>query len=550
MMNRGLKNIALWIGLILSFSNTAQAQVDSIGYFANLLTSVEEEVKINALKKLVETKDPKIFPLLGAINEKRLFLFENKLVTTGEKVAKDKDFFVLYSVYPENEALLEKNNQKVSKSPTELKEIEFGRADRLIISPLFPFLNLTSPEKEKRKLSYSQFQNESDITNLSMLKQALTLEEDEEVLRTGKESVFSIQLSTAKSTAEGKMNVDSLFDNWGSNTANFLVEYSEKTKNTELKAYAAEKGKTLHTRHQVTEYIQTFFSGISLGSIMVLIALGLGIVYGLAGVINMAHGEFMMIGAYTTFCMQSLFIDILGIKSDLFFWISLPLSFIVAGIFGFIIERLIVRHLYSRPLESLLATWGVSLVLVQLARTIFGDLTAVKTPAILSGGWEAIPHLVLPYNRLFIIFLTLLTVAAVYYMLFKSRTGLRIRAVTQNRNMSSCLGVETRKVDALTFFIGSGLAGLAGCAITLIGNVVPDMGQTYIVDSFLVVVSGGVGKLAGTILSGLSIGILTKSLELPFEAVFGKVFILSMIILFLQFKPKGLFPDKGRSSED
>jgi urea transport system permease protein len=548
-MKKGWKNIALTIWSSVCLFSTAHAQVDSVAIYANMLISDSDSVKLAALKKLVDTKDPEAFPLLGAINEKRLFLYEGKLITTGEKVEEGKDIHYLFSL-PENKAITDSAGQNIVKSPSELKEIEFGRADRLIISPLYPFLNLTHPEKEKRKLSYSQFQNQETIENVAMLKEALTFEKDPEVLRTGREAVYSIQLKTAKTAAEGKLYVDSLVTNWGTNTANFLNEFGETCSIPELKTYTLEAAKTLDFRHHVTEYIQTLFSGISLGSIMVLIALGLGIVYGLAGVINMAHGEFMMIGAYTTFCMQSLFYNILGIKSDIFFWLSLPLAFIVAGCFGFIIERLIVRHLYSRPLESLLATWGVSLVMVQLARTIFGDLTAVKTPSFLSGGWEAIPHLILPYNRLFIIILTAVTIAITYYMLYKSRMGLRIRAVTQNRNMSSCLGIETRKVDALTFFIGSGLSGMAGCAITLIGNVVPDMGQTYIVDSFLVVVSGGVGKLAGTIFSGLGIGILTKALELPFEAVFGKVFILVIIIIFLQFKPKGLFPDKGRIGDD
>lgn len=541
--------MALLIGISVCIALSARAQTDSLAFYSNQLTSVVDSLKIKALQKLVEAKNPASFPLLGAINEKRLYLLEGKLVTTGEKIAEDKDIFYLYYLYPEN-IPVDSSGQKLAKSPSDLKEVEFGRADRLIISPLFPFLNLFHPEKEKRKLSFSQFQHQETTDNLPMLKDALAREKDEEVIRTGKEAVYSIHLKTAKNTVEGKRYVDSLVENWGSNTANFLQEYAQASNNAELKAYAAKNAATLHFRHHVTEYIQTFFSGISLGSIMVLIALGLGIVYGLAGVINMAHGEFMMIGAYTTFCMQSLFFNMLGVKSDVFFWISLPLAFLVSGAFGFVIERLIVRHLYARPLESLLATWGVSLVMVQLARTIFGDLTAVKTPTALSGGWEAIPHLVLPYNRLFIIGLAILTIAGTYYMLYKSRIGLRIRAVTQNRNMSACLGIETRKVDALTFFLGSGLAGMAGCAITLIGNVVPDMGQTYIVDSFLVVVSGGVGKLAGTIVSGLGIGILTKALELPFEAVFGKVFILAFIILFLQFKPKGLFPDKGRIGED
>jgi urea transport system permease protein len=297
--------------------------------------------------------------------------------------------------------------------------------------------------------------------------------------------------------------------------------------------------------------IQNLFSGISLGSILILISLGLSIVYGLAGIINMAHGEFMMIGAYTTYCVEGLFADTLHVQNgNLFFLVSLPVSFVVAGMAGLLLERLVIRRLYAKPLESLLATWGISLILIQLARTIFGDLTSVKMPPMLSGGWQVTPDLVLPYSRLFIIGLTTVTVVLLYGCLFKTRLGVQIRAVTQNRSMSACLGINTRRVDAATFFIGSGLAGLAGSAMTLIGNVVPDMGQTYIVDAFLVVVSGGVGKLAGTILAGLGIGLTSKVLEAFFEAVYGKVLILLLMMLFLQFKPRGLFPDKGRIAED
>ncbi|MDR1381989.1 MAG: urea ABC transporter permease subunit UrtB [Tannerella sp.] len=299
------------------------------------------------------------------------------------------------------------------------------------------------------------------------------------------------------------------------------------------------------------DQIQNIFSGLSLGSILILVALGLSVIYGLAGIINMSHGEFMMIGAYTTYCVQQLFIRHLPQAwLDMAFFISLPLSFVVAGLFGLLIERLIIRRLYSRPLESLLATWGISLILIQIARNLFGDLTSVKAPAVLSGGLRIAEGLLLPYNRLFIMGLTVIIFICVYFIFRKTRLGIKIRAVTQNRNMSACAGISVKKIDMITFIIGSGLAGIAGCAITLIGNVVPNMGQTYIVDSFLVVVSGGVGKLAGCVVSGLGIGIFSKIFEASFEAVYGKALVLIFIIAFLQYRPKGLFPDKGRVGDD
>ncbi len=259
----------------------------------------------------------------------------------------------------------------------------------------------------------------------------------------------------------------------------------------------------------------------------------------------------MMIGAYTTFCMQQLFIMIFGEgASDIAWFVSLPISFVVSALFGLAVERLVIRHLYNRPLESLLATWGISLILIQLVRTIFGDLTTVKSPACLAGSIDFESGLSLPYNRLFIMGLTVIVFVAVVLVFQKTRLGIKIRAVTQNRNMAAAVGISTSRIDMLTFAIGSGLAGLAGCAITLIGNVVPDMGQTYIVDSFIVVVTGGVGKLAGTVVSGLGIGIFSKIFEGLFEAVYGKVLILLLVIVFLQKRPQGIFRDKGRVGED
>lgn len=295
---------------------------------------------------------------------------------------------------------------------------------------------------------------------------------------------------------------------------------------------------------------ETVFRGISLSSILLMMSVGLAIVFGLMGVINMAHGELMMVGAYATFVTQEVFKA--WLPASLFgsyFLVSLPVSFLVAGIFGLILEATVIRFLYGRPLETMLATWGVSLILIQLARVYFGDLTAVAAPTWLSGGVQAMVGVYLPYNRLFIIGLSILCVTGLYVVLFRSSLGLRVRAVTQNRNMSACLGIPTRKVDAYTFAFGSGLAGLAGCALTLVGNVEPGLGQNYIVDSFMVVVTGGVGKLAGTIVAALGIGSLNKFLEPSFGAVYGKVFILGLIILFLQWRPSGLFAIKGRHAD-
>jgi urea transport system permease protein len=296
--------------------------------------------------------------------------------------------------------------------------------------------------------------------------------------------------------------------------------------------------------------IETIFRGISLSSILLIMSLGLAIVFGLMGVINMAHGELMMVGAYATFVTQQVFKAYLPPDFfDYYFLLSMPFSFLTAALFGLVLEATVIRFLYGRPLETLLATWGVSLVLIQAARVYFGDLTSVVAPSWLSGGAQVMVGVYLPYNRLFIIALSALCVGGIYLLLFRSEIGLRVRAVMQNRDMSACLGIPTRKIDAYTFAFGSGLAGVAGWALTLIGNVEPGLGQNYIVDSFMVVVTGGVGKLAGTIVAAFGIGGLNKLLEPSFGAVYGKVLILILVILFLQRRPAGLFAAKGRYGE-
>jgi urea transport system permease protein len=296
--------------------------------------------------------------------------------------------------------------------------------------------------------------------------------------------------------------------------------------------------------------IETLFRGVSLSSILLIMSVGLAIIFGLMGVINMAHGELMMVGAYATFMTQEAFKAYFPpTMFDYYFAVAMPMAFLVAAACGMLLEVTVIRFLYGRPLETMLATWGISLVLMQAARVYFGDLTAVAAPAWLSGGMQVMVGVYLPNNRLFIILLSVICVLTIYVILFRSGVGLRVRAVTQNRSMSACLGIPTRKVDAYTFAFGSGLAGIAGWALTLIGNVEPGLGQNYIVDSFMVVVTGGVGKLAGTIVASLGIGGLNKLLEPSLGAVYGKVCILVLVILFLQWRPSGLFAVKGRHAE-
>ena len=293
------------------------------------------------------------------------------------------------------------------------------------------------------------------------------------------------------------------------------------------------------------------YQGISLGSILLLAAIGLAITFGVMGVINMAHGEMIMLGAYTTFVVQELFRAFLPAAwFDGYLVAAVPAAFLVAGAVGIAIERSLIRFLYDRPLETLLATWGVSLVLQQTVRTIFGAPNrAVTNPAWMSGNIEVVGGIVLTYNRLVIIVFCLVVLGTIALILRFTRFGLEMRAVTQNRRMAATMGINTARVDALTFGLGSGVAGMGGVALSQIGNVSPNLGQLYIIDSFMVVVFGGVGSLAGTFVGAMTLGVINKFLEPLAGAVLGKVVVLALIILFIQRRPRGLFALKGRTVE-
>jgi urea transport system permease protein len=314
----------------------------------------------------------------------------------------------------------------------------------------------------------------------------------------------------------------------------------------EVRGAAAAVIKRIEFKLQLNQLAETLFFGLSLGAVLVLAAIGLAITFGVMGVINMAHGELMMIGAYTTYVVQLLMPN--HIDASLF--VAIPAAFVISGLVGIAIERGVIRFLYGRPLETLLATFGVSLFLQQLVRSIFSPLNrSVSTPSWMSGSVEINSALSLTLNRFYIVVFSLLVFAALLAILKKTRLGLEVRAVAQNRSMAKAMGIPTDRVDALTFGLGSGIAGVAGVALSQLTNVGPNLGQAYIVDSFMVVVFGGVGNLWGTLVGGLSLGLANKVLE-PFAgAVLAKILILVCIILFIQKRPRGLFPQKGRAAE-
>lgn len=320
--------------------------------------------------------------------------------------------------------------------------------------------------------------------------------------------------------------------------------------NPEVRDAATRALRAIEGRFALIGIVANTFYGVSLGSILLLAALGLAITFGLMRVINMAHGEMLMIGAYSTFVVQNVFAANFPGAMDWYLVVAMPVAFVVSGAVGLALERGVVRHLYGRPLETLLATWGVSLLLIQTVRLTFGaQNVSVANPSWLSGGWELMPTVVLPYSRLAIIVFTFTVVALVWFVLRKTRLGLYVRAVTQNRDMANNVGIPSQKIDMWTFALGSAVAGLGGVALSQVGNVGPELGQGYIIDSFMVVVLGGVGNIVGSIAGAAGLGLVNKFLE-PFSgAVLGKIFVLVLIILFIQKRPQGLFALKGRAAE-
>lgn len=327
-------------------------------------------------------------------------------------------------------------------------------------------------------------------------------------------------------------------------------ELTQPNLHPELKAALVEAKSDIKTRIQASEWTGHLFSGLSTASILLLAALGLAITYGLLGVINMAHGELIMIGAYTTYVVQSLFKSYLGSYVDWYLIAAIPAAFVVSALIGMLIERTVIRPLYGRQLETLLATFGVSLILMQLVRMTFGAQNVeVSNISWLSGGISITPSLMLPYNRIAIIVFTIAVLLLLVYLLNKTRFGLFVRAVTQNRQMAQAVGIRSSRIDMMAFGLGSGLAGLAGCALAQVGNVGPDLGQNYIIDAFLVVVVGGVGQVWGAVLAALGLGISGTALEIGIGAVLAKIVLLVLVILFIQKRPQGLFAIKGRFVE-
>ena len=410
-------------------------------------------------------------------------------------------------------------------------------------------LRLFSKDDKVRGAAITTLLSETDETKLPLIEKAFAAETKPEY----KEQLQLVRAAILLSSVDAAKRIEAahqLSTSNNRNTKTVLLERLKTETDPAVKAALSASLASVEASLAWGDKIGAVFSGISLGSILLLVALGLAITYGLMGVINMAHGELMMVGAYATYFVQTLFQKYLPSAFDWYLLASVPVAFLAAALVGAALERGVIRFLYGRPLETLLATWGISLMLIQLARTIFGaQNVTVENPSWMSGGVQVLGNLSLPFNRIVIIGFAIAVLLAVAWLIGRTRLGLFVRGVTQNRSIASCMGVNTARVDTYAFALGSGIAGLAGCALSQIGNVGPDLGQSYIVDAFLVVVLGGVGQLAGTVYAALGLGILNKLLEGLTGAVLAKIAVLVFIIIFIQKRPQGIFAMKGRSAE-
>ena len=472
--------------------------------------------------------------------------FVQALLDDAVKVAGDKIFIV------RDDKAVDAVTGAPATLPAEAEDVVNNNRVRGALNAARAALQLFSPDLAARRAGVAELQKESlEEVQLPLIEKAYAAETDA-ALKAALDRMRSTILVASPDKVKRLAAVASLAGSGQSTVASLIQERLAPDAETDPEVRAALGVALDGIRAKLAwgERAGVVFTGISLGSILLLAALGLAITYGLMGVINMAHGELIMIGAYATYVVQNVFRTYLPGVFDLYILAAIPLSFLAAAGVGAAMERSVIRWLYGRPLETLLATWGISLVLMQGVRTLFGAQNVpVENPGWLSGGVSVMSNLTLPFNRIAIIVFAALVLGGLAFLVARTRLGLFVRGVTQNRRMAACVGVNTAKVDTYAFALGSGIAGLAGCALSQVGNVGPDLGQSYIVDSFLVVVLGGVGQLAGTVYAALGLGVLNKLLEGVAGAVLAKIMVLVFIVVFIQKRPQGIFAMKGRSAE-
>jgi len=533
--------------LVLQVAIAAHAQSPQDANFLATLSKLPDASyadKATIIEQLAQSSHPGVRPVLAALLEERLYVRNS-----------DHKIFISKSAEGDPLNLIDPLTLKsAGAAPAgDLTQIGTNNALRRGLRITVARFGLSSPDAAVRLDAVREMLRSLDDPTVALLRERLAVEKNSNVR---KEIATGLALA-ALDSSDGKARLQAiatLKDSLSQDVRNRLAVLLEKgsdgsftEKDDKVRRAAADAVSAIDGWRSFFSGVETLFFGLSLGSVLVLIAIGLAITFGVMGVINMAHGELMMLGAYATYAVQTAMPGHIGIS----ILIAIPVAFVVSGMTGVVMERTIIRFLYGRPLETLLATFGVSLILQQSVRSIFTALNrSVVTPGWMSGSLRFNDALEITFNRLYVVIFTLLVFLLILLILKRTRIGLDIRAVSQNRTMAKAMGIRTEWVDAMTFGLGSGIAGVAGVALSQLTNVGPNLGQSYIIDSFMVVVFGGVGNLWGSLIGGMSMGIVNELLEPYAGAVLAKIFVLIALILFIQARPRGLFPQAGRASED
>ncbi len=541
---------ALWSALLLTLGlslSATSAQATSFDEALQQLDSRSFSDKAAAIQALSASGDPRTERVLQTLLDGQLYT--DKANGTLLKLVSETPEYQVQDVLtdtPTSTRTVDKQSiKRIGINNSLRKELKLGLA----------MLALASTDELKRTAAVRSLMGELDPALRLQLQQQLQTETDNKIRDLLQVALAIDTVTSGAAVTSGDITVlGSSLEPAAKNALLTFVDNQQnaappadgKTADPRLALQAKKALASIDQKIQWSGFAETLFFGLSLGSVLVLAAIGLAITFGVMGVINMAHGELIMLGAYTTYVVQLLMPNHIGLS----ILVSIPAAFMVSAGVGLIIERSVIRFLYGRPLETLLATFGISLILQQLVRSIFSPLNrSVSTPDWMTGSIELSPVLSLTLNRLYIIVFCLIVFAMLFTLLKRTRLGLQVRAVSQNRGMARAMGVRSARVDAMTFGLGSGIAGVAGVALSQLTNVGPNLGQAYIIDSFMAVVFGGVGNLWGTLVAGLSLGVANKILEPTAGAVLAKILVLIFIILFIQKFPRGLFPQKGRSAE-
>ncbi|MEP2775553.1 MAG: urea ABC transporter permease subunit UrtB [Luteolibacter sp.] len=560
-----------WIAICLAFSGLVRADESGVREkIAAVIAMGEGPEQTEAVLALKKTPSPEIVEWLEKWKQGVIYLYDSPdgtiiPVLMGDKIGDTRKTAILRMI--DESPLLDEAGEPVGVGKYDLDMADTSSKLRRAMSEVSNLASLADPDPENRIKAIEKSAVGQRQDKLPALLELLEIEADSKVKRALDQSIALINLRS--DDQEKRLAAADLLGRRGSLPAFDLLKAiareSKESGDKDMEEAATVGVKRIEAHISRINAAGTLFRGISSGSVLLVVAIGLAITFGLMGIINMAHGEFIAVGAYTAYMVQNIFGT--GIKlspfgqsiaipgfgfgefgMNLYFAAALPLSFIVAALVGLLLERGVIRFLYRRPLESLLATWGVSLVMQQLFRLIFGpNNVQVSSPIWLSGNWT-VNDVVFGWNRLFVIGFAVLIIAATWLVLNKTSLGLLIRSVMQNRNMAACMGVRTERVNMMTFAFGCGLAGLAGAFLSQISNVGPSLGQNYIVDAFMTVVVGGVGNILGTVVSAVGIGMADQGLQQYLgNPVIGKILVLALIILFLQWRPQGLFVTRSRS---